>query len=37
VASVIDTELERLCKSGADPQEVATSIQEQAAAIGTGL
>ena len=37
VASVIDTELERLCKSGADPQEVATSIQQQAAAIGTGL
>lgn len=37
VASVIDTELERLTKAGADPQEVATSIQEQAAAIGTGL
>jgi len=37
VASVIDTELERLCKSGADPQEVATTIQEQAVAIGTGL
>jgi len=37
VASVIDTELEKLAKSGADPQEVATSIQEQAAAIGTGL
>jgi len=37
VASVIDTELERLCKSGADPQEVATTIQEQAASIGTGL
>lgn len=37
VASVIDTELERLCKSGADPQEVATAIQEQAQAIGTGL
>ncbi|WP_024285186.1 sugar ABC transporter substrate-binding protein [Cellulomonas sp. KRMCY2] len=37
VASVIDTELERLTKSGADPQEVATTIQEQAAAIGTGL
>jgi len=37
VASVIDTELERLTKSGADPQEVSTSIQEQAAAIGTGL
>ena len=37
VASVIDTELERLCKSGADPQEVATSIQQQASSIGTGL
>lgn len=37
VASVIDTELERLTKSGADPQEVATAIQQQAAAIGTGL
>ena len=37
VASVIDTELERLCKSGADPQEVATTIQQQATAIGTGL
>jgi multiple sugar transport system substrate-binding protein len=37
VASVIDNELERLTKSGADPQEVATSIQQQAAAIGTGL
>jgi multiple sugar transport system substrate-binding protein len=37
VASVIDTELERLCKSGADPQEVATAIQQQASAIGTGL
>jgi len=37
VASVIDTELERLCKTGADPQEVATTIQEQAVAIGTGL
>lgn len=37
VASVIDTELERLAKSGADPQEVATTIQQQATAIGTGL
>ena len=37
VASVIDNELERLAKSGADPQEVATSIQKQAASIGTGL
>ncbi len=32
-----DTELERLCKSGADPQEVATTIQQQASSIGTGL
>ena len=37
VASVIDTELERLAKAGADPQEVATTIQQQAEAIGTGL
>lgn len=37
VASVMDTELERLCKSGADPQEVATAIQQQASSIGTGL
>jgi multiple sugar transport system substrate-binding protein len=37
VASVIDTELERLTKAGADPQEVSTAIQEQASAIGTGL
>jgi len=37
VASVIDTELENLAKTGADPQEIATAIQQQAAAIGTGL
>ena len=37
VASVIDTQLELLTKSGADPQEIATTIQTQAAAIGTGL
>lgn len=37
VASVIDTELEKLTKSGTDPQEIATSIQQQATAIGTGL
>ncbi|MCL3861234.1 sugar ABC transporter substrate-binding protein [Actinotalea sp. K2] len=37
VASVIDNELERLTKTGADPQEVATAIQQQAASIGTGL
>ena len=34
---MIDTELEQLTKAGADPQEIATSIQTQAAAIGTGL
>ncbi|ACQ81814.1 extracellular solute-binding protein family 1 [Beutenbergia cavernae DSM 12333] len=37
ITSVIDTELEKLCKTGADPQEVATAIQTQASAIGTGL
>ncbi|TNC20542.1 extracellular solute-binding protein [Georgenia sp. 311] len=37
VASVIDTQLEQLAKADADPQEVATAIQEQATAIGTGL
>ncbi|HMO11830.1 MAG TPA: extracellular solute-binding protein, partial [Actinotalea sp.] len=37
VASVIDRELERLTKTGADPQEVATAIQQQASSIGTGL
>jgi len=37
VASVIDTELENLTKTGADPQKIATTIQQQAAAIGTGL
>ncbi len=37
VASVIDSELEKLTKAGTDPQEIATSIQAQAAAIGTGL
>ncbi|NMR20694.1 sugar ABC transporter substrate-binding protein [Cellulomonas fimi] len=37
VASVIDTELERLTKAGADPQEVSTAIQQQASSIGTGL
>ena len=37
VANVIDTELEKVCKSGMDPQEAATAIQQQAEAIGTGL
>lgn len=37
IANVIDTELEKLCKSGLDPQEAATAIQQQAEAIGTGL
>ncbi len=37
VASVIDTELEKLTKAGTDPQQTATTIQERAAAIGTGL
>jgi multiple sugar transport system substrate-binding protein len=37
VASVIDTELENLTKAGADPQEIATTIQAQATSIGTGL
>ena len=37
VASVIDRELEKLTKTGADPQETATAIQTAATAIGTGL
>ena len=37
VAGVIDTELEKLTKTGADPQQISTAIQEQATAIGTGL
>lgn len=37
IANVIDTELEKVCKSGMDPQEAATSMQQQAEAIGTGL
>lgn len=37
VASVIDTQLELLCKTAADPQEIATAIQQEASAIGTGL
>lgn len=37
IASVIDSELEAVCKSGKDPQEAATAMQQQAEAIGTGL
>ncbi|HEY8721656.1 sugar ABC transporter substrate-binding protein [Pengzhenrongella sp.] len=37
IAAVIDTELEKVCKSGLDPQQAATAIQKQADAIGTGL
>ena len=37
VANVIDTELEKVCKSGMDPAEAAKAIQQQAEAIGTGL
>jgi len=37
IATVIDTELEKVTRSGLDPQEAATSIQKQAEAIGTGL
>ncbi|QTE29663.1 sugar ABC transporter substrate-binding protein [Pengzhenrongella sicca] len=37
IATVIDTELEKVTRSGLDPQEAATAIQQQAEAIGTGL
>ena len=37
IAAVIDTDLEKVCKSGLDPQEAATDMQKQAEAIGTGL
>ena len=37
IATVIDTELEKVTRSGLDPQEAATSMQQQAEAIGTGL
>jgi multiple sugar transport system substrate-binding protein len=37
IATVIDTELEKVCKTGLDPQEAAKSMQTQADAIGTGL
>ncbi|WP_456844216.1 sugar ABC transporter substrate-binding protein [Cellulomonas sp. P5_C6] len=37
VANVIDTELEKVCKTGEDPAEAAKAIQQQAEAIGTGL
>jgi multiple sugar transport system substrate-binding protein len=37
VAAAIDTELEKLCKAGADPAEVAGAMQQQADSIGFGL
>ncbi len=37
IASVIDTELEKVCKTGEDPAQAAKNIQQQADAIGTGL
>ena len=37
IASVIDTELEKVCKSGEDPAQAAKNIQQQADQIGTGL
>lgn len=37
ISSVIDTELEKVCKSGMDPAEAAKAIQQQAESIGTGL
>lgn len=37
VAAVIDTELEKVCKSGEDPARAAKNIQQQADQIGTGL
>ena len=37
VANVIDTELEKVCKSGEDPAAAAKAIQQQADASGTGL
>ncbi|MEV0157429.1 sugar ABC transporter substrate-binding protein [Micromonospora sp. NPDC050686] len=36
IASVVDTEIEKLCKKNADPAATAKAIQEQASAIGTG-
>ena len=32
IANVIDTELEKVCKSGMDPAEAAKAIQQQAEA-----
>jgi len=37
IASVIDTELEKVCKTGEDPAEAAKTMQSQADSIGTGL
>jgi len=37
IAGVIDTVLEQVAKTGLDPQEAATMMQQQAEAIGTGL
>jgi multiple sugar transport system substrate-binding protein len=37
IASVIDTELEKVCKTGEDPAQAAKNIQQQADQIGTGL
>ena len=36
VAAVVDTEVEKLAKSGADPAAAAKTIQDKASAIGTG-
>jgi len=37
IATVIDTELEKVTKSGEDAQQAATTMQQQAEQIGTGL
>ena len=37
IAAVIDTELEKVCKTGEDPAQAAKNIQQQADQIGTGL
>ena len=37
ISNVIDTELEKVCKSGHGPAEAAKAIQQQAESIGTGL
>ena len=36
VAAVIDAEVEKVAKSGADPAGAATSMQQRADGIGTG-